>query len=107
GLCEQRQRRQANEEPIGWRAGVLPEDGRERVALRSRKPLRLSEHPRAELMEAAIGELHLRFDTDSSRDPAALRSIAEIVQQGALSDPRFPAEDRDPALAEARVGQDP
>ena len=75
GVCQQAQRRQPDQEPVGRRAGAQPEHGRERVALRDGQPVEVIQHRSAELMEAAVRQLHLRLHADRGRDaPAADRS---------------------------------
>jgi hypothetical protein len=57
-------------------------------------------------MEAAVSELHLRFDTDSPGDAPAVDAVGEVAEQGALARACLPPQDRDPAVAGLRIGQE-
>ena len=70
-LGEQRQRREPDQEAVGCRRRAQPEHRRERVALRAGQPLEVLQHRRAELVQPAVGELHLRLDADGARDVPA------------------------------------
>jgi hypothetical protein len=71
GLGEQRERGQPDQEPVGRSAGAAAEHRGERVALRDGQPAKMVQHGRTELVEAGIGQLHLRLDASSSRDVPA------------------------------------
>ena len=63
---EQRQRREPDQEAV-WRGALAqPEHRRQRAALGRRQPLEVIEHGRTELMQPAVGQLHLRLDTHRS-----------------------------------------
>ena len=78
-LGEERERGESDQEPVGCRPRAEAEDRRERVVLREGQPLEMVEHGRAELMEAAVGQLHLRLDPDRSRDTPAGDAIGQIA----------------------------
>ena len=61
GLRHQRQRGQSHQEPVGRRTRAQPEHGGERVALRDRQLVEVVQQGHAQLMEAAVGQLHLRL----------------------------------------------
>ena len=82
---EQRQRGQADQEPVGRSAGAEAEHRRERVALRGGKRLEVLEHRRAELVQAAVGQLHLRLDAGRRGDVPAGDAAGDVAQQGALA----------------------
>ena len=106
-LGEQRQRGQPDQEPVRRRAGAQSEHRGERVALRTGQAVEAIQHRRAELMEPAVGQLHLRLDAHGPRDVPARDPVGEVVQQGALADARLTPQDDDPAPAGERVGQEP
>ena len=106
-LGEQRQRGEPDQEPVGRRAGAQPEHRRERFALRDGQPVEAVEHGRAELMEAAVGELHLRLDADGRRDVPAVDPVGEVAEQRALAHARLSAQDDHSAATGERVGQEP
>ena len=106
-LGEQRQRGKADEEPVGGSTDDKSEHRGEGVALRGGQPLEVTQHRSAELMEAAVGELHLRLDADGPRDLPAGDTVGEVVQQRALAHARLAPQDCDPAPACERIGQEP
>ena len=53
----------------------------------------------AQLMKAAVRQLHLRLHTDSRRDAPAGDSVGQVTQQLALADARVTAQDHDAAGA--------
>ena len=61
GLRQQRQRGQADQEAVGRRTGAQPEHRGERVALRGRQLVEAVQQGGAQLMQAAVGQLHLRL----------------------------------------------
>jgi hypothetical protein len=105
-LGEQRQGGEPEEKPVRWRPGAQSERGRERVALRDGQPLEVIEHRRAELMEAAEGELHLRLHSGSRCDAPAVDLGGRVREQRALADARVTAQDHDPTGAGEHVGQE-
>ena len=70
-LSEQRQRCEPDQEPVGRRPAAPAEHSCERVALRDGQPLEVIQHRCAELVEAAVRELHLRLDADGVRQMPA------------------------------------
>src|SRR4249919_3193572 len=65
------------------------------------------EHGRAELVEAAVGELHLRLDADGRGHVPTAETLGQVPQQRALADARLPQEDDDLALTGKRIRQEP
>ena len=61
----------------------------------------------AELMQPGIGQLHLRFHADGSRDVPAGDPAGQVAQQRALAHARLAPQHGDPALAGERVGHEP
>src|SRR5918994_2033110 len=105
-LGEERERRERDQESVGRRPGASAEDRRERVVLRKGQALEMVEHGRAELMKAAVGELHLRLDTGGSRDAPAGDAVTQIAQQGALAHTCFPSQYDRPTRAGKGVGEE-
>ena len=64
GLRYQGQRGESHQKPVGCRTGAHAEHCRERVALRDGQPVQVVQHGRAQLMEAAVAQLHLRLHAD-------------------------------------------
>ena len=106
-LGEQRERGQPDQEPVGRGAGAAAEHRRERVALRGGQPAKVVQHGRAELVQAGIGQLHLRLNASGSRDVPAGDPAGQVAQQRALAHARLAPQDGDPAPAGERVGQEP
>ena len=106
-LGQERQGREPDQESVRSRAGAEPEHGRERVALWLWKSFQLSEHRGADLVEAAVGELQLRLDTDGSHDAPAVEPIRQVAEECALPDAGFAAKDQDTAVAGERLRQEP
>jgi hypothetical protein len=104
-LGEQRQRGQPHQEPVGRGAGAAAEHRRECVALRSGQPAEMVQHRRAELVQAGIGQFHLRLHADRSRDVPADDPVRQVTEQRALAYARLAPQDDDPAAAGQRVGQ--
>ena len=88
-----------DQEPVRRGPGARPEHRRERVALRAGQPIEMIEHRRAELVQPAVGQLHLRLDADGPRDVPAGDAVGQIVQQRALAR-------RPPRRAARRPGSD-
>ena len=107
GLGDQRQRGQPHQEPVGRRAGAAAEHRRERVALRSGQPVQVVQHGRAELVQAGVGQLHLRLHAGGSRDMPAGHPAGQIAQQRALAHARLAPQNGGPAPARERVGREP
>ena len=91
----------------GAGAGAPAEHGGEGVALRGRESVQVIEHGGAELVDAAVGQLDLRLDTDGPRNAPAADTDGQVAQQRALSHARLPAQDGDPAPTGERIGQEP
>ena len=106
-LGDQRQRGQPHQEPAGHRAGAAPEHRRERVALRGGQPVEAVQHGRAELVEAGVGQFHLRFDASGPRDVPPGDPAGQVAQQRALAHPRLAPQHGHPAPPGERVGDKP
>jgi hypothetical protein len=85
---------------------VAPEHRRERVALRDGEPLEEIEHWCAELVQAAVAELHLGLRSDRPRDPPAVETVRQEGKQRALAEPCLPAHDEDPTPTGESIGQE-
>jgi hypothetical protein len=84
---------------IGRFPGARQLNQRERVAMALRDDLRS-----AQLMQAAVGQFHLRFDADSSGHVPATDPVRQIAQQGALAHARLAAQDEDATRTRDHVG---
>ena len=104
-LREQRQRGEPDQEWIRWRAGLLAEHGCERGGLRFGQAVERSQQWCTQLVEAAVGQLHLRLDADGGRDVPVRGALDDVVEQRALARAGFSAKDDDSAPAGERVGQ--
>ncbi len=104
---EQCQRPESHQEPVGRRPGAQSEHRRQRVALRDGQPVEEIQHGCAELVEAGIGQLHLRLDARGPGDMPAGDSVGHVAQQGALAHAGLPAQDGGAAVTGERVGQEP
>ena len=103
-LGEQRQRGEPDQEPVRRGPGAPAEHRRERFAAAGRAAGRgESSIGRAELMQAAVGQLHLRLDADGPRDVPAGDPLGQIAQQRALADARLAPQDGDSAPTGERV----
>jgi len=106
-LSEQRQRGQSHQEPVRRRAGATAEHRRERVVLRSGQPADVTQHGRAELVQAGVGQLHLRLHPGGPGDMPVGHLAGQVAQQRALAHPRLAAQHRDPAPPGPRVSHEP
>lgn len=97
GVREQAQRRQAHEEPVGRGAAAQPERRAQGVALRLGKVVETGQQRGAELVQAGVGELHLRLDAGRADGTASGGALDQVLQQLGLADPRLAAHDEDPA----------
>ena len=88
-LGEQRQRGQPDQEPVGRSPRAQSEHRGERIALRIGQAIDSIHHRRAELMEPAVGQLHLGLDADSPGDVPARHSVGYVVEQSALPHARL------------------
>ena len=89
---EQAQDRQPDEEAIGWRARHQPERRAQRVPLRPRQPLETIEHRRAQLVQAAEGELHLGVDPGGPGHAPFGCPLQRVLEERRLPDPRLAAQ---------------
>ena len=83
----------------------MPKAVAKRIALRRREILENLEQRRAELMQAGVGELHLRLDADGARDAKPVGMLSEVLQQDGFPDPRLAAHNQDAAVLVACVRQ--
>ena len=105
-LGEQRQRGQPDEEAV--RRGALRSVRTPSRAHRAagRAGVESIQHRRAELMEPAVRQLHLRLDADGPRDVPAVDAVGQVVQQRALAHARLAPQDDDSTPPGERVGQE-
>ena len=101
---EQRQRGQSHQESLGRRACTKSEHGLERFPLRGWQPVETIQHAPTELMEAAVRQLHLRFDPDRGDEMPAGDAVDQVGQQRTLAYPGFPPEHDRPTRTGERVG---
>ena len=106
-LGEQRQRGEPHQEPVGRRTGAQSEHRRERLALRGGQPLEVIQHGCAKLVQAAVGQLHLRLDANGRRDMPSRDTLGQVAQQNALARAGFSTKDGNSAPTGESVGQDP
>ena len=105
-LGEQGQGGEPDEEPVGWRTFAHAEHRRERASLRGGQALDEGEHGHTELMQPAIGDLHLGLDADRTRGAEPLGVLGQIAEQRGLADARLTAEYDGSALTAADLGQE-
>ena len=104
---EQGQDGQAHEEAVGRAARPQPEGRRRaRRAAGSGSRSSRSRYGPAELVQAGVGELHLRLDAGGPADPAARRVVEEELEQRRLADPGLAAQHQDLAPARLRGGDE-
>ena len=106
-LGKERQRRERDEEPIRGVSRSEAEHGGDRFALRSGKALELVEHRRADLVEAAVGELELGLDANRAHDAPTPHPSGQIPQERALPDASLSTEHQRPGPAAERLRQQP
>jgi hypothetical protein len=103
-LREQGQRGESDEEPIRGGALTRSEDRREGVALRHGESLDVPEHRAAQLMQAAVGELHLRLDAGGTGHVPPLSPGHDVLEEGGLADARLATEHDGPAATVECIG---
>ena len=109
-LChvrEEAQDRQGDREPVRRRLGTHAERRPQRVALGRRQLLEALQHRRQQLMQAGVGELHLRLDAGGAHHTAARRSVDQVLQQRGLAHARFAPQHQGPALTRANGVDEP
>jgi hypothetical protein len=74
-LGHQRQGGQPDQEPVGRRAGGAAEHGGQGVALGGGQPVQVLQHGPTELVEAGVGQLHLRLHPGGPGDLPAVDPI--------------------------------
>ena len=82
----------------GGGASVQSEHRREGVTLGTGQPVEVIQHRGAELVEAAVGQLHLGLNARRPCDVPALDTAGQVAQQRALADPSLAAQDQHPTL---------
>ena len=103
GHAEQRQHREAQQEPIDREGVHQPEGGAERPALRIGE-LHIARQDRTEqAVERRIGQLLLRLAPAHPEDRAIPRPRADRVQQRRLPDPRLTLDHEHPAATVTRI----
>ena len=107
GLRHQRQRGESHQEAVGRRTSAQPEHGGERFALRGRQLAEVVQQRCTQLMQAAVGQLHLRLHACRGYDLPAGHPIGQVTQQGAFAYPRVAAQDEDAARTLEHVGHEP
>ena len=107
-LGEQRQRREPDEEPVGRSPVVHPEDRLERVTLRERQPGEVIEQREAELVQAAVGELHLGLDPRGPNvvGPGTFDVIGQVAEQRGLAHAGLATKHEHPTPALAHINQE-
>lgn len=102
GVGEQAQDGQADQEAIRRGTGAHAERRVQRVALRDWQMPETAKHRCAQRMQAGECELHLGLDPRYPGDPASLRDVRQMPQQGGLADSRLAAEDQHTTATRAR-----
>ncbi len=64
------------------------------------------EHGPTQLMQPAVGELHLGLDANRTRDAATFGMLGQIIEERGLAHARLTAEHDDSALPGPSVGQE-
>ena len=101
GVRQEAEHRQTHQEPVGCGPGAHAEDDAERVALGSREPVEPVEQRPAQLVEARVGQLHLRLHPHRPGDREVRRGGDQVIEQRGLPDPCLTAQDERTALAPA------
>ena len=104
-LGEKLEHRQADQEAIRRRTRAQPKRGLQRGVLRLRQERCAVDERSPELLQARVGELHLRLDASNARHVKALCSSGHGVEKDGLSDSRLPADDQHAAAAVAGGSQ--
>ena len=98
-LGQQAQHGQADQEPVRGGPGAEPERGLQRLTLRTRQPVQVSQQRLAQLLQPGKCQLHLGLDARGTDHPAARRVPRGVVQQRALAHPRLAGQHQRLALA--------
>ena len=77
---EEPQRGEPDHERVRWWASVQSEHRREGVTLGTGQPVEVIQHRGAELMEAAVGQLHLGLNARRPCDMPALDTAGQVRQ---------------------------
>jgi hypothetical protein len=88
GLGDQADHGQADEEPVRRGTFGEPEDDPQRLPLRRRDLVEVFQERRAQLVQAAVRQLHLRLDAQRGNDPPAPDAAGEIGQECTLAHAR-------------------
>jgi len=102
---EQAEHGHPDQESIGRPAAGNSERCAERVALWTWQSFELIEERQTKLVERSEGQLHLGFRAGCSHHPTSGRVHQQILQQGALPDPRLASHHNRRACAGACIGE--
>jgi hypothetical protein len=91
-LRQQAQHREPDQETIRCLSRTQSECHAERIALRTRQPLKPVQQGCAQLVESSEGELHLRLHADSPRNPEPRGRLDRVLQQRCLANAWLPAQ---------------
>jgi hypothetical protein len=75
--------------------------------LRDRQLVEVAQQGRAQLMQAAVGQVHFRLHPDGGRDLPAGGPAGEVGQQGALAHASLAAQDKNATRTREHVGHKP
>jgi hypothetical protein len=84
-LRQQAQHGQTGEELVRRCARADAERGPQRITLRRREPVEVSQHRRAQLVQPGEREFHLRLHADGAHHPAPRRVPGQVVEQRCLA----------------------
>jgi hypothetical protein len=102
-LRQQGQCGQPDQKPVRSRARLLAEYGAQGIALRDGQPIDVIEHRCAQLVQPAVGKLHLRFNPDCGADAPTVSATEREIQQSALACASLAAQYHGAATTLARV----
>jgi hypothetical protein len=75
--------------------------------LRDRQLVEVVQQGRAQLMQAAVGQVHFRLHPDGGRDLPAGDPAGQVGQQSALAHASLAAQDEDATRTREHVGRKP
>jgi hypothetical protein len=104
---QQAQEGQAHEQPVGCRAGNMPERRTKSFSLGCWQLVKRGQAMYAELLSSGKTELILGFITDSTQHPESGGRVYGVAQQGGLPDSGLTANNDRAAVTGARSVQDP
>jgi hypothetical protein len=106
-VCQERQRGETHQEPVRRGTCIAAEHCAEGFPLRFGQHVEAIQHRSAELMETAVGHLHLRLDADGCEDVPAGDLLRYITQQRALADARLTPQNDDLTATGERIAEKP